>query len=73
VIDIVYKDKSRCHEFMKHGILRQIPAKAVSIADISIYFDLKLQFRCPVVTTALPDVWNSSCKVSGMFVSMSTC
>jgi hypothetical protein len=72
VTEVIHKDKSRCHEFMKNGILKQIPAKAIPISDINQYLDFKLQFYCPVATTTLPDSWNSSCKVSETFVFIST-
>jgi hypothetical protein len=68
----MHKDKSRCHEFIKQGILKQITAKAISASDISKYLDIKMQLRCPVATTTLPDPWNSSCKVSENFSSIST-
>jgi hypothetical protein len=70
--EIIHKDKVRCNEFMKQGILKQIPAKAIPIADISGFFHTKLQFHCPVATMTQPDPWNSSCKVSEMFSSMIT-
>lgn len=69
--EIILKDKSRCHEFMKHGILKRIPVKAIEISNINTLFDCKMQFYRPVATTP-PDSWNSSCEVSEIFAYTST-
>jgi hypothetical protein len=66
VTEIIHKDKSERHEFVKHGILKQIPAKAVRISDIDSYSHVKMLFRRPITTTVLPDAWESSCEVSKM-------
>jgi hypothetical protein len=50
---------------MMHGIVRQMPLKAIN--DSTINFEVKLLFRRSATTvTNLPDSWNSSCEVSGM-------
>jgi hypothetical protein len=67
VTEIIHKDKSQRLEFVNHGILKQIPAKAISISDIDSDLQVKMWFRRPVTTTILPDAWKSSCEVSKMF------
>ncbi|EKM75182.1 hypothetical protein AGABI1DRAFT_132533 [Agaricus bisporus var. burnettii JB137-S8] len=51
-------DKSRRHEFMKLGILNQMPLKAIVIS--TVFHEIQLQFRCRATTPS--DPWNSSCK-----------
>jgi hypothetical protein len=67
VTEIIDKEKFQRLEFVKHGILKQIPAKVIRISAIDSNPHVKMWFRRPVTTTALPDAWESSCKVSEMF------
>jgi hypothetical protein len=67
VTKTIHKDKSQCLEFVKQGILKQIPAKAIRISDIVGYRNIKMWFFRPVTTAVLPDAWESSCEVSEMF------
>jgi hypothetical protein len=65
--ETIHKDESQRHGFMTHGILRQMPLKAVNVSTIN--FEVKLRFRRSATTvTNLSDPWNSSCEVSGMLV-----
>lgn len=64
----MYKDRSRRHGFMIHGILEQMPLKRV---NTSIIFDVvKLHFRRPATRalTKVPHPQNSSCDVSELVV-----
>lgn len=71
-IEIIHKDRSRRQEFMNHGILKQIPAKAVDISKIVEYSGVIVQFRRPVTELALHDTWKSSCEVGETFTSAIT-
>ncbi|XP_006463127.1 hypothetical protein AGABI2DRAFT_119954 [Agaricus bisporus var. bisporus H97] len=53
-------DESRRQEFVKHGILKQLPLKAVDVSPV-IYKEAKLQFRRFATTTNLSDPWKPSC------------
>jgi hypothetical protein len=56
VTENIHKDKFQRLEFVKDGILKQIPVKAIDISDIGNDFLVKMWFRRPVTTTVLPDV-----------------
>jgi hypothetical protein len=71
--EIIHKDKSQRHEFVAHGILKQIPAKAVRISDIDNDTHVKMRFRRPATMAVLPDTWESSCEVSETFVVVRAC
>lgn len=70
VTESLYKGESRT---MMHGILKQIPLKAVDISTISSVYPVKLWCRRPATTvTNLSNSWNSACKVSGVFAFATT-
>jgi hypothetical protein len=63
-----HKDPSRRPDLMMHGILKQMPLKAVDISELCQGLEFKLQFRRPATTvTNLSDPWASSCQVSEIF------
>jgi hypothetical protein len=63
----MYKDKSRRHEFMEHGILEQITAKLIEVSQFDKDSYIKMRIRHLAPTTTLPDIWQLSCKVSERF------
>lgn len=63
----MHKNGSRRREFMVHGVLQQMPVKAI---DVSLSFGkAKLQFRRPATAVTNPaEPWNPSCTVSEVFI-----
>ncbi|KAF7763851.1 hypothetical protein Agabi119p4_8388 [Agaricus bisporus var. burnettii] len=56
-------DKSRRHEFMTHGLIKQMPLKAIDISAIPSLNAVKLQLRRPasLAATESTDPWNAAC------------
>ncbi|KAF7762006.1 hypothetical protein Agabi119p4_9998 [Agaricus bisporus var. burnettii] len=56
-------ERSRRHEFIKHGILNQLPVKLFHFNDIAHQTPARLQFRRPTASATNPsDPWNPSCE-----------
>ncbi|KAF7761966.1 hypothetical protein Agabi119p4_9958 [Agaricus bisporus var. burnettii] len=61
VLENLVFERSRRHEFIEHGILKQIPVKAFLYTNV--VYRARLQFRRPTTTVAnLSDPWKSSCR-----------
>ncbi|KAF7763842.1 hypothetical protein Agabi119p4_8379 [Agaricus bisporus var. burnettii] len=69
--DLVF-DGSRRQELMTHGILKQMPLKAIDIFNL-LPGELKLQFCRPATTAKnLSDPRNASCQVGGISLFATT-
>lgn len=62
VTEFTWKDESRCHELLEHGILKRVPLATFDYEEIMINRPVWLRFRGPGVEYSNP--WNIACQVS---------
>jgi hypothetical protein len=58
VTEFIHKDDFRRHEFMEHGILKQVSLQTIDYDAIMISRYIRLHFKGPTDNT-----WNESCRV----------